>query len=123
MHDALRWPDLHARQEKFVKIGGIALQKFQCALREHDPEAESKAGLVLLEHLDLPVRVAALEEPGEEQSRRAGTGDEAALSHVYAKKANVRASMLWRGGAPAGVAGSTKEQCGVKRARPSFSES
>jgi hypothetical protein len=31
--------------------------------------------------------------------------------------------MLWRGGAPPGVAGSSNEVCGVKRARPSFSES
>ena len=36
---------------------------------------------------------------------------------------SARASMLCRGGASGGVAGSSNEVCGVKRARPSFSES
>jgi hypothetical protein len=36
---------------------------------------------------------------------------------------SVRNSMLSRGGAPAGVVGSTKALCGAKRARPSVLES
>src|SRR5687767_8388378 len=39
------------------------------------------------------------------------------------KNAKARTSMLCRGGAPGGEAGSLKEVCGVKRARPSFIES
>ena len=39
------------------------------------------------------------------------------------KNASARASMLWRGGAPGGGSGRSNEVCGVKRARPSFSES
>jgi len=40
-------------------------------------------------------------------------------SRAGVKNAKVRTSMLWRGGAPDGVFGSMKEQCGVNRARPS----
>jgi hypothetical protein len=39
------------------------------------------------------------------------------------KNTNARISMLCRGGAPAGVAGSMKAVCAVKRARPSLAES
>src|SRR6185369_244336 len=41
----------------------------------------------------------------------------------HAKNASVRTSMLWRGGAPGGVLGSSNDVCGVKRARPSLAES
>src|SRR5205814_5885311 len=58
-------PALHSRRDRVHRIGIVRAKEFQRLLGEHHAESPSGTGGVLLEQLDLGVRVALLPEIAE----------------------------------------------------------
>ena len=82
------------------------------ARNDHCATVSTRAGKDFSLRLSSETDLAKLERPRSHPA----IGDQL-------KNAKARTSMLCRAGAPAGLLGSTKDVCGVKRAGPSVSES
>ena len=74
-------PALHPRRDGVHGIGIVGAQKFQRLLGEHHAEAPGRAFGVLLEQIDLRVRVTPLPEIGEVET--AGASADHGDTHVF----------------------------------------
>ena len=73
-------PALHPRRDGVDRVGIVGAQEFQRLLGEHHAEAPGGAGGVLLEQIDLGVRVTLLPEIGEVET--AGASADHGDTHV-----------------------------------------
>ena len=75
MNDALHRPGFQAGSQKGVKIRYVTFEKCQGIEGKHHAKTESGVGRILLEDLNAPIRMAALDQERKQKTGRAGADD------------------------------------------------